>query len=130
MARPVPLLLALCLFASPALADPSMECSLAADSQVETGDCVNAVATTVDAVMEQALMFARSAAEELDGITGREVSVPALEASQAAWLAYRDAECEFVGSTWGGGSGTGIAISSCRIELTRDRIDALMDSLP
>jgi uncharacterized protein YecT (DUF1311 family) len=118
------------LAAGAAQADASLECSLSAGSQVETGDCVAATEATVESVLEQVLGFARSAAEELDATTGRAVSVPALDASQAAWAAFRDAHCDYIGSTWGGGSGTGIAISSCRIDLGRDRIDALMDSLP
>ncbi|MFN9955020.1 MAG: lysozyme inhibitor LprI family protein [bacterium] len=76
------------------------------------------------------LSFARAAAEQLDADTGRPESVPALEASQAAWEAFRDAQCGYIGSTWAGGSGTGSAIGACRIELARDRIDALFAALP
>jgi uncharacterized protein YecT (DUF1311 family) len=118
----------LCLLAQSAVADPSLECSLAASSQVETGNCLAEVEATVSAALDQALTVARESASELDSVTGREVALPALEAAQAAWVAWRDAECEFVGSTFGGGSGTGIAITSCRIELARDRIEALFDS--
>jgi uncharacterized protein YecT (DUF1311 family) len=114
------------IFATGAAADPSLECSLAAGSQVEIGNCVAAVEKAVDQVMEQALGYVQASAADLDEITARAVSVPALEAGQAAWSAYRDAHCEFVGSTFGGGSGTGIAITSCRIELGRDRIEELM----
>ena len=59
-------------------------------------------------------------------MTERETSVPALTAGQASWEAYRTAQCEFVGTTYGGGSGTGIAIRSCRIALARARADDLM----
>lgn len=127
----LPLSLAVTLaMASSLQADPSLECSLTTSSQVETGNCVAATEANVNAALELALTSARGAAEELDGVTGRAVAVPALEASQSAWAAYRDAECEYIGSTWGGGSGTGIAITSCRIELTRARIDALFASIP
>ncbi len=110
-----------------ALADLSMECSTTAGSQVEIGTCVTDIETRVNATLDVVLGYAMASAGDLDGITERAVSVPALEAAQAAWLAYRDAQCEYVGSTFGGGSGTGIAITSCRIELTRDRIEELMD---
>ena len=80
--------------------------------------------------MTVALGFVRSSAEELDQITGRTVAVPALEASQASWEAYRDAECAYAGALFGGGSGTGIEITSCRIELTRARTNALFERLP
>jgi len=80
----------------------------------------------VDSAVQLALGFARKAAEELDGATGRVVAVPALESGQAAWSIYRDQHCEFVGATFGGGGGTGIAIRSCRVELGRARVDELM----
>lgn len=111
-------------------ADPSLECSLGSGSQVETGNCLAQVEKTVAEAMTVALGFVRSSAEELDQITGRTVAVPALEASQAAWEAYRDAECAYAGALFGGGSGTGIEITSCRIELTRARTDALFERLP
>jgi len=115
--------------AAPALADPSLECNLTASSQVETGTCITETEERVNAALAQVLTMAQAAAAELDEVTGREMVVPALAASQAAWEAHRDAYCEYVGTTWGGGSGTGIAIGSCRIEMARDRMDALMATL-
>jgi uncharacterized protein YecT (DUF1311 family) len=119
-----------CLCAGPALADPTLECSVTVETQIEIVECLTAIDANVTAALEQVLSFARNAAEQLDADTGRPESVPALEASQAAWEAYRDAQCGYIGSTWAGGSGTGSAIGACRIELARDRIDALFASLP
>ena len=113
-------------FAGSSAADPSFECSIVSGSQVETGNCLAEVEDRVNKVLEATLTIARSSATELDTVTGREVAEPALAASQEAWEVYRDAQCAFVGATFGGGSGTGIAIRSCRIELTRDRISALL----
>jgi uncharacterized protein YecT (DUF1311 family) len=112
--------------AAPAQADPSLECSLSASSQVEVGACITETEERATAALAEVLTIAQSAAAEFDAETGREAVVPALAASQAAWEAHRDAHCEYVGTTWGGGSGTGIAIGSCRIEMIRDRIDELM----
>ena len=117
------------LAASPALADPSMECSVTTESQVETGNCVGAIGETVDKTVELAFGFAMDSAKELDTTTGRDTASKALNASQQAWSGYRDAHCDYVGSTYGGGSGTGIAIQSCRIELGRQRVSDLMKSL-
>lgn len=105
-------------------ADPATECG--GSSQVEIGACVAETLQRVDATVDIYLGFAMRSAEELDSVTGRAVTVPALEAAQAAWSAYRDAHCDYVGATFGGGSGTGIGIDSCRIELGRDRADELM----
>lgn len=116
--------LALVLPASPTLAGPDMECP--GGSQIEIGACVHATLERVDAAVGQAYGFARDAAAELDQVTGREVAVPALAAAQAAWSAYRDAECDFAGAMFGGGSGTGIGIEACRVTLGRARVEALL----
>ena len=123
--RVIPTLLVL-LVAAEAQADPVMECYNRFGSQVEVGDCLADIEKNVDATMGVALGFAMASAKELDEVTEREVALPALEAGQAAWSAYRDQHCEYVGSTFGGGSGTGIAIRGCRIELARARTDILM----
>ena len=107
-------------------ADPTLECGLSGETQVEIGDCLAAAEAAVDAALAQAFGFAADAARGLDETTGRPVAAPALEAGQAAWSAYRDAHCAYVGTTWGGGSGSGAAIRACRIDLGRARTDALM----
>lgn len=107
-------------------ADPTLECGLDLGSQVEIGDCLAATEARVDRTVVQALGFAMEAAQALDAETGRPAATPALEAGQAAWSAYRDGHCAFVGATFGGGSGTGAAIRACRIDLGRERAAALM----
>ena len=97
-------------------ADPSLECSVSAGSQVEISECVARAETAVDEALAIALVRDELSCGPL----------PALESGQAAWAAYRDAHCDFVGATYGGGSGTGIAVRSCRVELGRARIAALM----
>ncbi|WP_171132108.1 MULTISPECIES: lysozyme inhibitor LprI family protein [unclassified Ruegeria] len=108
-----------------ASADPTLECS-DASSQVEIGACVRDMELAVNDAVEAALGIAQSSAQELDEVTGREVALAALVASQAAWNAYRDAQCEAVGASFGGGSGTGIGITACRVELGRTRVDELL----
>ena len=119
------LVLPFLLAPSLAAADPALECNTGASSQVEIADCVAETEARVDAAVEAAYGFAMTSATDLDEVTGREVAVPALEAAQAAWTAFRDAQCEFAGATFGGGSGTGIAIRSCRIDLGRARVEEL-----
>ncbi|NSY38712.1 DUF1311 domain-containing protein [Leisingera sp. ANG59] len=130
MKQEVPAMLrkvACCLFlaATPGFADPALECG-DAGSQVEIGECVADDEERVEAALAAALRFALDAAEELDNVTERVVAVPALEAGQKAWEAYREEHCAFVGATYGGGSGTGIAIRSCWTSLGRARVDELM----
>jgi uncharacterized protein YecT (DUF1311 family) len=106
------------------LADPATECGGA--SQIEIGACVSETLKRVDATVDIYLGFAMRSAQDLDQATGRQVAAPALEAGQAAWSAYREAHCDFVGATFGGGSETRIGINSCKIELGRDRAAELM----
>ncbi|MEO4042967.1 lysozyme inhibitor LprI family protein [Hoeflea sp. CAU 1731] len=114
------------LLPASAIADPSFECSMGSGSQVETAECVAKTEAMVDETVKLSLQFAMNAAKELDETTGRAAAVPALEKAQDAWSTFRDVHCDYVGSTFGGGSGTGIAIRSCRIELGRDRADLLL----
>ena len=113
------------LFSSAALADPSLECS-DAGSQVEIGSCVGKMEERVNMAVKASFDFAMQTAAELDEVTGRVAAQPALEAAQEAWTTYRDMQCDAVGASYGGGSGTGIAIASCRIDLGRARVDELL----
>ncbi|MEO0765764.1 MAG: lysozyme inhibitor LprI family protein [Pseudomonadota bacterium] len=107
-----------------ALTDPASECG--GGSQVEIGDCVADTLERVDGVIDTYLGFAMDSAKELDEVTDRTEAVPALDAAQTAWAAYRDAHCAYVGTTFGGGSGTAIGINACRITLGRARAETLM----
>ncbi|WP_170383836.1 lysozyme inhibitor LprI family protein [Ruegeria atlantica] len=118
-------LLLILLFSPAALADPSLECS-DASSQVEIGECVGEMENRVNQAVEASFRIAQQAATELDEVTGRVVAQPALEAAQKVWVIYRDTQCEAVGASYGGGSGTGIAITSCRVELGRARVEELL----
>ncbi|MFA3919195.1 lysozyme inhibitor LprI family protein [Ruegeria hyattellae] len=124
MNKSILFLTVLCL-APRVAADPAMECN--EPSQVEIAECVSAMLDGVDLAVEASLGLARNAMGELDQVTGREAGVPALDRSQAAWVTYRDTQCEAVGASYGGGSGTGIAITSCRIELGRARASELLE---
>lgn len=122
-----PIFAVLTLFApGVAFADPQAACSIDASNQIEIGDCLTDAERIANATVALALDLALNAASELDEATGRASALPALNAGQAGWVAYRDQHCDFVGATYGGGSGTGIAIKSCRIALTRARADDLM----
>jgi uncharacterized protein YecT (DUF1311 family) len=117
--------LLLLLLPSTALADPTLECS-DAGSQVEIGACVGEAEDRVAMALQESYGFAMQAAAELDEVTGRVAAQPALEAAQTAWESYRDAQCEAIGASYGGGSGTGIAITACRVDLGRARVDELL----
>lgn len=108
-------------------ADPSMECD--GTNQVEIRECLDETLARADAAVDEAFSFALAAAAETDEVTGRASVVPALYDSQSAWEAFRESQCDYVGSTYGGGSGTGIAILACRITEARARTTELMSGL-
>lgn len=126
MVRVLMMLIAAIAMIPDARADAALECGIDRSSQVEIADCMAATEATVDKAMATAMELAKSVATELDQTTGRTEAAPALDAAQVAFLDFREKQCALVGATFGGGSGTGIAIRGCRIDLTRDRIDALM----
>lgn len=52
----------------------------------------------------------------------------ALRASQRAWVAFRDAECDgHVPMFWGGGTGTTVDVLGCKTALTQARTQELKD---
>ncbi len=46
---------------------------------------------------------------------------PALRAMQRAWIAFRDARCDYVAAQWGGGTGAGPAGPECRMRMTAEQ---------
>jgi len=56
-------------------------------------------------------------------------TAPVLRDMQRAWIAFRDASCNYEGSQWGGGSGTGPAMSLCAMRMTAEQALTLMARL-
>ena len=123
-------LLSLALIAtvsSEAMADPILECP--GESQVEVRACLAETHARADAALASAVGFARDSAASMDELMGGTAGVEAFQAGQTAWEAYRDAHCDYIGSTYGGGSGTGPAITACRITHARERVAELMAAI-
>lgn len=113
--------LAAALLASPALA----YCEDAGSSMVELKTCLAEVETRIET--ELAIAWA----EAQRNIAGRDFMEPvtlaryaaAADRAQAAWAAWRLADCrEVTGFDWWGGSGAGAAIRACMIETAAARI--------
>jgi uncharacterized protein YecT (DUF1311 family) len=81
---------------------------------------------SVIAPLIEAQELALGTARQLDERTGTEVAVLGLEASQQAWEAYRDVECQTVGVFAGNATPPETAQLACEIRLTRARTDALL----
>jgi uncharacterized protein YecT (DUF1311 family) len=106
--------LAGCALAPGALADPILECGLRTQLDISYR------------AMIEAQELALGTAHQLDERTGTEVAVLGLEASQQAWEAYRDVECQTLGVFAGDATPAETAQLVCEIRLTRARTDALL----
>jgi uncharacterized protein YecT (DUF1311 family) len=113
-------------WAGGAAADPILECGLMTEGASELGECLNGQLEVSRGAMNEALALARGGAQELDQASGRDAAVLGIEASQQAWEAHRDTECQtraiFAGA---GAEAEGLQLA-CAIELTRERTGALL----
>jgi uncharacterized protein YecT (DUF1311 family) len=109
-----------------ALADPILECGLLAGEDITVGDCLRTQLDISYRAMIEAQELALGTARQLDERTGTEVAVLGLEASQQAWEAYRDVECQTVGVFASDATPAETAQLACEIRLTRARTDALL----
>ena len=107
-------------------ADPILECGLMTEGVAELGECLNGQLEVSHGAMNEALALARGGTQELDRASGGDAAVLGIEASQQAWEAYRDTECQtraiFAGAD---AEADGLELA-CAIELTRERTDALL----
>lgn len=109
-----------------ATADPTLECGLMTESAADLGECLTGQLEVSHGAMEEALALARGGAQEVDRASGADAAVLGIEASQQAWEAYRDTECQTRAIVAGAGAETDGLELACAIELTRERTDALL----
>jgi uncharacterized protein YecT (DUF1311 family) len=110
--------------AGSAHADPILECRVLAGGDA-AGECLRTQLEVSYRAMNQGLDLARAAAEELDQASGGD-AVLGLEASQQAWEAYRDVECQTLAMFVADTSAAETAQVACEIRLTRARTDSLL----
>jgi uncharacterized protein YecT (DUF1311 family) len=109
-----------------AAADPILECGLMTEGAADLGDCLTGQLEVVHGAMEEALALARGGAQELDRASGSDAAVLGIEASQQAWEAYRDTECQTRAIFAGAGAEADSLELACAIEHTRERTDDLL----
>ena len=117
---------ALSAAAGESAADPVLECGLMTEGAGELGECLNGQLEVSHGAMNEALALARGGAQELDRASGGDAAVLGIEASQQAWEAYRDTECQTRAIFAGAGAEADGLELACAIELTRERTDALL----
>jgi uncharacterized protein YecT (DUF1311 family) len=111
-----------------AAADPILECGLMTEGAAELKECLNGQLEVSHGAMDEALALARGSAQELDRARGGEAAVLGIEASQQAWEAYRDTECQTRAVFAGAGAGAAAEglEAACAIALARERTEALL----
>ncbi len=114
-AGPGVLLLALAAFATSAQAD---DCSKAPD-QTSMKECAAKAYKRADAELNA---LYEQIVGRLKGDGDLAKTRAALLSTQRAWIAFRDAQCAFVGSGVAGGSIQPTIVASCLAELTQKRI--------
>lgn len=119
-------MLLMAMHAAPAWADDALpaDCTEAM-STVEMNACAGAEFEKADAELNRVYKLAIASIPEMatdeqpfDKVSWEE----SLRASQRAWIAFRDAECEdHVEKFWAGGSGRTVEIVGCKTEKTEQR---------
>jgi uncharacterized protein YecT (DUF1311 family) len=106
--------------------DPILECRVLTGEQMAVEDCLRTQLDISYRAMSEAQDLARGAARQLDERSGTEAAVLGLEASQHAWEAYRDVECQIIALLGGDRSVAEAAQLACEIRLTRARTDDML----
>lgn len=119
------LLVAAALFGSApaAIADAAEACDAAGRSQAELNECYGNAYKKTDAELNA--LYKQITSRLKDDQTTTKLLV----AAQRAWLAYRDAECNFSASGVAGGSIYGMILAICLDRLTSKRIADLQNYL-
>jgi uncharacterized protein YecT (DUF1311 family) len=127
---------------SVAILAPALVMASQSWAQDETVDCENAMAQqdmnicagkdfeAADADLNKVWQEAIASAKEADaGMAddGRPGHEETLRKAQRAWIAFRDAQCEYDGFEARGGSMEPMLVSGCLAELTRQRTKQLQD---
>lgn len=108
----------------------------AAQAAAQAGDvCANA--TTQAAMNQCSAQNFKKADDALNTsyravqkrLAGQDGAKKQLVTAQRAWIAFRDAECSFVGSGTAGGSISGMMVSDCKTRLTKGRTTQLTNYL-
>ena len=92
-------------------------------SQAELNDCYGNAYKKADAELN--VLYRQITARLKDD----KATTKLLVAAQRAWVAFRDAECDFSASGVSGGSAHGMILAICLVRLTAKRIDDFKDYL-
>lgn len=104
-------------------APAQVECQ--ASNQIALKECLAKLAPQAEQDRKNAETAACAMMKNLDRVTGRPEALPAFNQASKAYRSYQHAHCAWIGKSFAGGSGAGVAEQSCRIDLDRARADEL-----
>ncbi|WP_164521459.1 lysozyme inhibitor LprI family protein [Iodobacter ciconiae] len=115
------------LFAITAQAQPSPPAQVECDeaNQILIKACLTKLAPQAIQDRKSAQTATRAMMKNLDRATGRPEAFAAFKQSTRTYEAYRQAHCAWIGKSFAGGSGAGIAELSCQIDLDHARANEL-----
>lgn len=106
-------------------ANPLDACWALAESRLDVGPCLADQRQQSEAALGETADRVMTAAADLDRVTERSLAVPALERAEAAFAAYRDAQCGAVRAMAASGTGASDFELAYIVRLNRTRIDEL-----
>ena len=117
-----------CAVAVPTRAEEPLDCTEAM-STVEMNTCAGAEFAKADRELNEVYARALKAIPDMapeEPQFDAKAWENALRASQRAWIAFRDAECEdHIAMFWSGGTGATVDVIGCKTEKTEARIKDL-----
>lgn len=90
-----------------------------------TGDAYDAADKILNKVYNSAAANLKKVSKDTDVVQNNNETLKRLIASERAWIAYRDADCDLQGTEMLGGSGENLVIVSCQLSMTEQRVKAL-----
>ncbi len=117
-------MVAFLLIITPALADDALNCEIA-QSQMEMTQCAAQDFEKSDKELNAIWPKIKSTAEGYDKDAGKTEYVDSLLASQRAWLAFLESECNWQAMEMHGGTGEPMLYYGCKARLTEQRIKQL-----
>jgi uncharacterized protein YecT (DUF1311 family) len=103
------------------VADTFKDCMAKANTTFAMGECIIAERRRLDAEMNKVIQ------QLVKNLNPSEKAL--LVRAQQRWIAYRDDECDFAAGRFAGGSIASVVGSSCKIDLTVERLTILRKHL-
>jgi uncharacterized protein YecT (DUF1311 family) len=107
------------LFAAALAISPAAPCQ--GDTTIQIQICAAQELKTADAELNRYYRAAVTRLQREDGAP----AIAKLRKAEAAWIAYRDAECDAVSQRWTPGTIAGTEQLGCKTRLTRERTRAI-----